>query len=293
MIRQPLKTIAFAFALFVFLTLARQARAQDTKTPYPSMALLDQYLMERTAEIGLARSAAPESISKDAEVIVLGRHGYETAVKGTNGFVCMVQRSWFSQADDPEFWNPKMRAPICFNAPAARYNLPLAAKRTGSILAGQSKAQMFEALNAGFDKKEFPALEFGAMCYMLSKQGYLNDRGGHWRPHLMFFVPLMEPASWGAGSLGSPIVAAFTDTPERVTIFLVPVGKWSDGTPACRHGGSLRHAHQTAQSAAKTGLVLASSREPTAKSQKLKAVSANKSSGPRDDRRVPRRPKRR
>jgi len=231
--RQPLKTFALAaLALLAALAFARQTQAQDAKTPYPSMAPLDQYLMERTAEITLARTAAPESISKDAEVIVLGRHGYETAVKGTNGFVCMVQRSWFTPADDPEFWNPNMRAPICFNAPAARYNLPLAAKRTESILAGQSKAQMFEALNAGFDKKEFPALEFGAMCYMLSKQGYLNDHAGHWRPHLMFFVPLTEPASWGAGSQGSPVVAAFTDTPERVSVFLVPVAKWSDGTDA-------------------------------------------------------------
>ncbi len=54
------------------------------------MAPLDQYLMEQNAEIALARTAAPESISKDAEIMVLGRRGYETAVKGTNGFVCIV-----------------------------------------------------------------------------------------------------------------------------------------------------------------------------------------------------------
>jgi len=68
---------------------------QDAKTPYPSMAPLDQYLIaDRDAEIALARSAAPGSISRDAEVMVLGRHGYETVVKGKNGFVCMVWRSW-------------------------------------------------------------------------------------------------------------------------------------------------------------------------------------------------------
>ena len=91
-------------ARVVMLGTAWYAIAQDAKTPYPSMAPLDQYLMEdRNSEIALARSAAPESISRDAEVMVLGRHGYETAIKGTNGFVCMVERSWTAPIDDPGF----------------------------------------------------------------------------------------------------------------------------------------------------------------------------------------------
>ncbi len=226
------ETIAGAFALIIVLTIPWQVRAQDVKAPYPSMAPLDQYLMERNAEIALARSAAPESISQDAEVMVLGRHGYETAVKGKNGFVCMVERSWSSGIDDPEFWNPKLRGPTCLNPPAARSYLPLTIKKTEMILAGRSKAQMFEDMHAALDKKELPALESGAMCYMLSKQGYLSDRGGHWHPHLMFFLPLTDAAAWGAGLPGSPVVGAFTDTPERMTVFLVPVAKWSDGTDA-------------------------------------------------------------
>ncbi len=231
--QKALSTIALlSFAVVAVLVAAWQAQAQDAKAPYPSMAPLDQYLMERQAEIALARSAAPESISRDAEVMVLGQHGYETAVKGKNGFVCVVQRSWAAGSDDPDFWNPKLRAPICFNPPGARFNIPLTIKRTELILSGRSKAQMFEDMKAAFDRKEMPPLEAGAMCYMLSKQGYLSDSGGHWHPHLMFFVPLTEPASWGAGQPGSPVVLAFTDTLERHTVFLVPVGKWSDGTAA-------------------------------------------------------------
>jgi len=118
-----------SFALVVMLTAAWPLRGQDTKAPYPSMASLDQYLIERNAEIPLARSAAPASISNDADVMVLGRHGYETAVKGKNGFVCMVWRSWAAGIDDPDSWNPKLRAPVCFNAPAARFNVPLLAGR--------------------------------------------------------------------------------------------------------------------------------------------------------------------
>ena len=209
---------------------APQAQGQDSKTPYPSMASLEQYLMaDRNAEIALARSAAPESVSHDAEVLVLGRHGYETGVKGKNGFVCMVQRSWTAGIDDPDFWNPKLRAPICFNPPAARSYLPFEIKKTEWLLAGQSKAQMFEGIKAGLDKKELPTPEPGAMCYMMSKQGYLNDHDGHWHPHLMFFVPRTDALTWGADLPGSPILRA-DDPQDRLTVFLIPVAKWSDGT---------------------------------------------------------------
>jgi hypothetical protein len=102
-----------AFALVIVFGEYWQAQAQDPKAPYASMAPLDQYLMaDRNAEIALARSAAPEAISRDADVLVLGRHGYESAVKGKNGFVCAVERGWmgpFNGEDAANFWNPKIR----------------------------------------------------------------------------------------------------------------------------------------------------------------------------------------
>ena len=129
-------------ALVVILTASWPAYAQDAKTPYPSMAPLDQYLItDRNAEIALARSAAPESISREAKILILGRHGYETAVEGKNGFVCVVERAWMAPSDNPEFWNPKIRGPICFNPLAARSVLPITYKRTELVLTGQSKAQ--------------------------------------------------------------------------------------------------------------------------------------------------------
>ena len=219
------------FMLVIVLSAVWMAQAQDTKTPYPGMAPLDQYLMARNAEIELARSAAPASIAQDAEVMVLGRHAYETAVKGKNGFVCMVQRSWTAGNDDPDFWNPKIRSPICFNPPAVRSYLPLTIKKTELVLAGRSKAQMFEDLDAAFRQKKLPGMEPGAMCYMMSKQGYLNDRDGHWHPHLMFFAPLTDAAAWGANLPGSPLIGA-KDPEDRLTIFLIPVAMWSDGTAA-------------------------------------------------------------
>jgi hypothetical protein len=223
------KVGAIAIRSFALLAvLATAAMAQDATTPYPKMAPIEQYLMDRTAEIALARSAAPESISKDAEVQVLGRHGFETAVKGKNGFVCVVERSWTS-APDPDFWNPKVRVPICFNAAAARSYRLRNIKRTDLILAGRTKAQVDETIIAAVDKKELPAMEPGAMCFMLSKQGYAGDGAEHWPPHLMFFYSQTDPATWGAGLPDSPILA-MNDTREQLTTFAIGVRRWSDGT---------------------------------------------------------------
>lgn len=216
-------------ALLVVLGTA-SPRAQAQTSSYPTMAPIAQYQMARDAEIAMARSAAPDSISRDAEVLVLGEHGFETAVKGTNGFVCMVQRGWSAGVDDPVFWNPKVRGPICLNAAAARSNLPNTLKKTEWVLAGLTKAQIGEKLKAALDSHELTTPEPGSMCYMMSKDGRLGAQGGHWHPHLMFFVPGTDEKAWGANLPGSPMLAA-TDPVERLTVFLLPVGKWSDGTP--------------------------------------------------------------
>jgi hypothetical protein len=134
---------------------------------YTNMAPLHLYLDDRDTEIARARSAAPEVISRDATVMVLGEHGYVTAVEGKNGFVCIVERSWMSPDDSPDFWNPKLRGPVCFNPPAARSVLPATLKRTEMALAGKSKDQIIAANKQAYDKKELPPLEPGSMSYMM------------------------------------------------------------------------------------------------------------------------------
>jgi len=223
-------------ALIIALGTSWQIQAQS-KTSYPSMAPLDQYLIsDRNAEIALARSAAPDSISHDAKVLVLGRHGYETAVEGKNGFVCLVERGWMGPFEGDQaanFWNPKIRGPLCFNPPAVRSILPLTYKRTEMVLAGQSKAQIVEGIKS-FVKQELPPLEPGAMCYMMSKDQYISDNGAHnWIAHLMFYTPLMDGAAWGADRSKSPVMLnpQFNGAPEPIDVFMVPAGWWSDGTP--------------------------------------------------------------
>lgn len=234
------------FALLVVLGTVHQAMAQaaatpSPATPYSKMAPIDQYLMaDRAAEIALARSAAPESISRDAEVMILGRHGFETAVKGKNGFVCAVGRSWTSTVD-AEFWNPKVRVPACVNAAAARSYLLRVTKETEWGLAGRTPAQMNEAIAAAIARKELPPMEPGAMCYMMSKEGYGGDSVPHWPSHLMFFYSGTDLASWGANLPGSPVIGV-SDSVEHLTQFVVVVQRWSDGTEY-REGPAAEHHH--------------------------------------------------
>ena len=219
-------------ALVLLLGAIGPAWGEDAKPDYSAMAPIDKYRIASAAEeIALARSAAPASISADAEVLTLGAHGYETAVKGKNGFVCMVWRSWTAEFDNAEFWNPKLRAPICLNPAAARSILPAFLERTQWVLAGVSKPQMIERTRAEIASKTFKAPEPVAMAFMMSKRQYVNDAGAHWHPHLMFFVARTDDAAWGANLDGSPIFASQSN-PEPVTTFVVPVPKWSDGTPA-------------------------------------------------------------
>jgi hypothetical protein len=223
-----------ALALATVLGLAAGARAQQATTPYQKMAPVAQYLMTDQAEIAMARSAAPASISGDATILVLRQHGYETAVKGKNGFVCVVERGWMAEFEFPEFWNPKMRGPICFNPAAVREVLPYTYKRTEMILAGLSKTQITDRLKEVVAKKEVPALEPGAMCYMMSREAHLGDSKGHWHPHLMFYGPRTDGADWGADFDGSPVLLnpQFQNSPEPLATMVVRVDKWSDGTPA-------------------------------------------------------------
>jgi hypothetical protein len=212
--------------------------------PYPKMAPVDQYLMEINAEIQLARSAAPDSISRDATILVLGQQGYEPAVEGKNGFVCMVERGWMGMFDWPEFWGPKVRGADCRNPQAARSILPIVYLRARMVMAGRSKAEIVSAVKAVYEKKQLPNLESGAMAYMMSKSAYLTDEGDHNGPHLMSHTPVKDGKDWGSGTAGSPVMSGpywFFSSKEPyqakgvlpILVFLVPVADWSGGN-ACR-----------------------------------------------------------
>jgi hypothetical protein len=217
----------------LLLGVAASAAPQAQPAPYPAPSSFQPFRIANKAdEIALARSAAPASISGAADILVLGAQGYETAVKGKNGFVCFVDRSWSKPFNDPEFWNPKVRAPQCANAVAARSVLPIFLRRTRWVLAGLTKDQIADRTHAALLTKTLATPEPGTLVYMMSKQGYIADSSApHWHSHVMFYAPPTPDAAWGANLPGSPVMQAQDDA-IALTTFFVLAPKWSDGSSA-------------------------------------------------------------
>jgi hypothetical protein len=234
--RKAAQIISLQLLLTFVLLSPPRARASDplggTVGSMGSMGSVEQYLMDRDAEITLARSAAPPSVSADATVLVLTTHGFETAMTGKNGWVCLVDRSWTAGFNDPRFWTPTSRGPGCFNPQAVRSIVPILLKRNALALAGHSRSEIAKAMKAAVENKELPVLEPGAMSYMMSRDQRLGDGSGPWVPHLMFYLPKMDTAAWGSDQPGTPVFlnAQFNGAPEPVTVFMVAVDQWSDGT---------------------------------------------------------------
>lgn len=238
------RIIVAILALLMLVPTVASGQSQspaDPKKTYPKMAPISEYLMDRDAEIALARSAAPEAISKDASVLVLTPKGWETAVKGTNGFVCMVERSWGESIDYPEFWNPKIRGADCLNPAAVRSILPIYYKLTQMTLAGTTVEERMAGIQAAYAKKELPPVEPGAMGYMMSKGSYLA--GGGNLCHVMPFVATRKTdPEWGAWLPHVPLGSASfwfpnpgTETPlaqelPPMRALYIAVPRWSDGT---------------------------------------------------------------
>jgi hypothetical protein len=229
-----MKTAFRILVLCLPLALASPAAAEEAAAKYPSMAPINQYHSpDQAAEIALARSAAPKSISDDATVLTLGKSGYETTVKGKNGFVCFSGRSWMMDYEQPEFWNPKVRTPQCWNAVAASSCLAPYLERTQWVLAGVSKDEMAARTKAKVAAHKNSPPAPGSMVYMLSKEQYIQDPTppgeARWYPHVMFFVPATDGAPWGANMQGAPIFSQ-TSTAEPFTTYFVVTPRWSDGT---------------------------------------------------------------
>lgn len=205
-------------------------------TPYAKIAPLSQYFTNSQTEIELARSAAPKSISDNATVMVFGAHGYQVAARGTNGFTCLVERSWTKAFDDTDFWNPNVRAPVCYNAPATQTVLPYTIFETSLVLKGASEETIQQRLTAAVADKQLPLPENGSVGYMMSKQGYIDDHVKAWHPHVMIYTPRSlgadGGASWGANLDGSPIVYDSNHKlfPQPWALFFIPVAHWSDGS---------------------------------------------------------------
>jgi len=230
-----MRNIACAVVIVLLATCTSASSQVPANNPYPKMAPVSQYLMPRAAEIEIARSAGPASISAHAEVLVLTKSGYVVAAKGTNGWVCLVGRMWTAGFDDPEFWNPKGRGAACLNPPAVKSVLPQYIARTNWALAGDTREEIAKKCQAAYADHQFTDPAASSFAFMLSKHSYLNDGvKGPWRLHVMPFVALDQVDTWAASFKGSPVLSPATSTFRRyepVTL-VIPVACWSDGSPA-------------------------------------------------------------
>ena len=206
------------------------ARTLDAQRP----DLTPYLIADRSAEISLARSAAPANVSDSATVLVLERKGFVQAARGTNGFTCVVMRSFAAATSDPAFWNPKVVAPHCFNMPAVRTVLAPMLRRIDWIIAGVPLTEVDARTQRGYATHTFPVPAPGAMAYMTSARQYLLDADPHWLPHLMFFYDKATPASaFGAAEMNAPIInGSAGDAHAPVLTLFIPVRQWSDGSPA-------------------------------------------------------------
>ena len=220
-----------AASIAVSVPAANSATAQAS---HGTLQRLASYMPQSAeSEADLARTAAPDAVSSKADIFVFGPSGYRLQSKGSNGFSCLVERSWAKDPGDPEFWNPRMRAPTCFNLAAVQSVLPPYLERTRWVLAGASEADVRKRIQRSVKSGAIPPPRSGAMSYMMSKQQYLSDNGGHpWHPHVMFYFPTsVASGSWGANLEGSPVISDVAKF-DHVIIFMVPVAHWSDGSPA-------------------------------------------------------------
>jgi hypothetical protein len=225
------RVVAVASIIVITLVMARPLNAQQKNPDLAPFMIAD-----RAAEVALARTAAPRSITDSATVLVLARDGFVEAHHGTNGFTCVVFRGFDGATNDPNFWNAKVRAPQCLNPPASRTVLPNLMKRAAWIMAGVDTTDLNARTKHAYAAHEFATPAPGAMAYMLSPQQYLTNDDPHWMPHLMFYYDRSMPAAaWGAGDGKSPIIDATGAAPSQILVLLVPLPQWSDGTPAALH----------------------------------------------------------
>jgi len=186
------------------------------------------YLMQQDAEIALARSAAPDTVSTHATVKILTTSGFKVAAQGDNGFVCLVLRGWSAPTFTPApfrdlVYDAKVRAPICFDPVASRTVLPLQELRTQLALQGKDPDEIAHGVTEAYALGKLPKMEGVSFAYMWSADMYLASGVGAFHPHIMVYAPYYDNATLGANPFGgmAPFVSDDAGTPFAVVV--IPV----------------------------------------------------------------------
>ena len=210
------------------LTIMGAATALHAQSGHPAAPPLRDFLLPREAEIALARSAAPPSVTDRATIKILTESGYRVAQPGDNGFVCMVLRGWSAPTFTPGFvrdlvYEPRVQAPICFNPVAARTVLPYQELRAKLGMAGKSPDEIRDAVEAAYANGAIPAIDGIGFAYMWSADQFLAPPIGAWRPHVMVYTPYYSNAMLGGHSFDSALPHVTDDEGTPFCVTVIPV----------------------------------------------------------------------
>jgi hypothetical protein len=194
----------------------------------PKYPPLSEYMMPRDAEMSLAKSAAPASISNRATIKVLATSGFQVAHQGDNGFVCMVMRGWSAPTYSPALlrelvYDIKALAPICFDPGAARMVMPYYELRSKLGMEGKPPDQIAAGVSTAYAKGDLPKREGVSFAYMWSVEQDLGGGAGHWHPHMMVFSPYYKNSMLGGHEFGSPLPFVSDDAGTPFAVVLIPV----------------------------------------------------------------------
>jgi hypothetical protein len=214
-----------AVALLPPLASLLAAPAWSEALQYPP---LSTYMMDRDAEIALARSAAPETVSSRATIKILTTSGYQVATQGDNGFVCVVERGWAAPTFTPAAfrdlaYDAKLRAPICFDPVAARTVLPYQELRAKLGMDGKGPDLIAQGVQAAYAKGEIPKMEGVAFAYMYSANMYLGPQVGHFHPHVMVYAPYYNNAMLGGNGRDTLLPRISDDEGTPFAVIVIPV----------------------------------------------------------------------
>ncbi|MDH3403799.1 MAG: nuclear transport factor 2 family protein [Acidobacteriota bacterium] len=185
---------------------------------------ISPYLIDHAEETALALSAGPRHVTAEATVLLFTPDGYETEREGSNGFVCLVERSWTNATEWSNFLDPAIRVPICYNREAAETILPVYLEKAKLAMAGHPAEEIQRALDAGFRAGRFRAPEGTAMSYMISAGQYLGGPAGAFRPHVMLYSPYSTDDDWGDNRMPTdfPLLLMEVGGPHAVVVIPVP-----------------------------------------------------------------------
>jgi len=191
-------------------------------------APIGEVMMTPEAEIALAKSAAPEQISAHATIKVLTTSGFNVAIEGNNGFVCIVMRGWGAPTFSPAslrdlVYFAKLRAPICFNPVASRTVLPLQELRTKLGMAGKTPDQIAQGVAEAYARGELPKMDTVAFAYMFSADQVLGPAIRHWHPHVMVYTPYYDNSMLGGNPVGGPLPVVTDDAGSPFAVTIIPV----------------------------------------------------------------------